>query len=167
MAQNNYESLWKSVTKLENEGKTKDAQKSVENIIEKARADKNATQVVKSVLYKYKYTMILEEESELKIVNDLKMEIQKSSGIDKAILQSILAELYFQYFNENTWKFSNRTETDEKQSDDFRTWDLKTLFKEINTYYITSLENKALLQQTKLDNYTPILEQQKGSKIGV
>jgi uncharacterized protein YfaS (alpha-2-macroglobulin family) len=165
MAQNNYESLWKSVTKLENEGKTKDAQKSVENIIEKARADKNATQVVKSVLYKYKYTMILEEESELKIVNDLKMEIQKSSGIDKAILQSILAELYFQYFNENTWKFSNRTETDEKQSDDFRTWDLKTLFKEINTYYITSLENKALLQQTKLDNYTPILEQQKGSKL--
>lgn len=165
MAQTNYETLWKSVVKLENDGKTKDALKSVEGIIEKARKDKNTSQTVKALLYKYRYVMTLEEELELKIVNGLKEEIKKSSGSDKAVLQSILAELYFQYFNDNSWKFSNRTETDEKQSDDFRTWDLKTLFKEINTYYIASLENKELLQQTKLDSYTPILEQQKGSQV--
>ena len=165
MAQTNYESLWKSVTKLENDGKTKDAQKAVESIIEKSRKDKNTSQTVKALLYKYRYVMTLEEESELKIVSGLKEEITKSSGADKAVLQSILAELYFQYFNDNSWKFSNRTETDEKQSDDFRTWDLKTLFKEINTYYVASLENKELLQQTKLDSYTPILEQQKGSQV--
>ncbi len=165
MAQTNYETLWKSVAKLENDGKTKDAQKAVESIVEKSRKDKNTTQTVKALLYKYKYTMTLEEESELKIVNDLKAEIQKSEGADKAVLQSILGELYFQYFNENTWKFSNRTETDVKQSDDFRTWDLKTLFKEINSYYVASVENKALLQQTKLDNFAPILEQEKGSTV--
>jgi uncharacterized protein YfaS (alpha-2-macroglobulin family) len=165
MAQTNYETLWKSVAKLENDGKTKDAQKAVESIVEKSRKDKNTTQTVKALLYKYKYTMTLEEESELKIVNDLKAEIQKSDGADKAVLQSILGELYFQYFNENTWKFSNRTETDVKQSDDFRTWDLKTLFKEINSYYVASVENKALLQQTKLDNFAPILEQEKGSTV--
>lgn len=165
MAQTNYETLWKSVAKLEKDGKTKDAQKAVESIVEKSREDKNTTQTVKALLYKYKYTMTLEEESELKIVNDLKAEIQKSAGADKAVLQSILGELYFQYFNENTWKFSNRTETDVKQSDDFRTWDLKTLFKEINALYIASMENKELLQQTKLDAFTPILEQQKGSAL--
>ena len=165
MAQTNYDTQWKSVAKFENDGKTKDAQKAVESIIEKARKDKNATQTVKALLYKYRYAMTLEEESEWKIANDLKAEIQKSSGTDKAILQSILAELYFQYFNENSWKFSNRTETDVKQSDDFRTWDLKTLFKEINSYYIASVENAALLQQTKLDSYAPILNQEKGSKV--
>jgi len=165
MAQTNYETLWKSVTKLENDGKTKDAKSAVESIIEKARKDKNTSQTVKALLYKYRYTMTLEENSELAIVNDLKAEITKSSGTDKAVLQSILAELYFQYYNDNSWKFQNRTETDEKQSDDFRTWDLKTLFKEINTYYIASLENKELLQQTKLDAYTPILEKQKGSQV--
>jgi uncharacterized protein YfaS (alpha-2-macroglobulin family) len=165
MAQTNYETLWKSVTKLENDGKTKDAKSAVEDIIEKARKDKNTSQTVKALLYKYRYNMTLEENSELNIVNDLKAEIAKSSGTDKAVLQSILAELYFQYFNENSWKFSNRTETDEKQSDDFRTWDLKTLFKEINNLYIASLEEKTLLQQTKLDSYTPILNQQKGSQI--
>lgn len=165
MAQTNYESLWKSVDKLEQSGKTKDALKSVESIIIKARKDKNATQTVKGLLHKYNYMMTLEEESEWKIVNELKNEILQSGGTDKAVLQSILGELYWQYFNENTWKFSNRTTTDEKQSDDFRTWDLKTLFKEINSCYIGSLENAALLQQTKLTNYKDILTEEKGSKI--
>ena len=165
MAQTNYESLWKNITKLENEGKTKDAKDATEIIIIKARSEKNTTQTIKALLYKYRFDMVLEENSELKIVEGLKAEIQLSTGTDKAILQSILAELYFQYFQENSWKFSNRTETDEKQSDDFRTWDLKTLFKEINTYYIASLENKSLLQQTKLETITPILEMQKGSQV--
>jgi len=151
IAQNmNFEKQWQAVTKLENVGKTKDALKAVEDIIQDARKDKNANQIVKASLYKYKYMMTLEEDSELKIVNEIKQNINLSSGTEKAVLQSILAELYFQYFNDNSWKFSNRTETDEKQSDDFRTWDLKTLFKEINSYYIASLENKELLQQTKL-----------------
>ncbi len=165
MAQTNYDALWKSVSKLENDGKTKDALTSVESIIEKARKDKNTSQAVKATLYKYRYMMTLEEESELKIVNDLKTEISKSSDADKAVLFSVLGELYWQYFEENSWKFSNRTETDEKQSDDFRTWDLKTLFKEINGCYIASLKNTELLQQIKLDNLTPILEQKKGSRI--
>jgi hypothetical protein len=159
MAQTNYDALWNSTAKLEIEGKTKDAKKSVESIIEKARKDKNTTQAVKATLYKYRYMMTLEEESELKIVNDLKTEISKSSDADKAVLLSILGELYWQYFEENSWKFSGRTETDTLQSDDFRTWDLKTLFKEINACYITSLKDKELLQQIKLDNLTPILEQ--------
>ncbi|MDB5228359.1 MAG: alpha-2-macroglobulin [Bacteroidota bacterium] len=163
-AQSNYESLWKSVVKQEEGGMTKDALKTVENILDKSRKENNATQTVKSLLFKYRYMMSLEENSELKIVDDLKKEIDKSSGNDKAILQSILAELYFQYFSANTWKFSGRTETAEKQGDDFRTWDLKTLFKEINKYYLASLENKTLLQQTKLERYSTLLQEQKDSK---
>ena len=54
MAQTNYETLWKSVAKLEKDGKTKDAQKAVESIVEKSRKDKNTTQTVKALLYKYK-----------------------------------------------------------------------------------------------------------------
>ena len=165
MAQNNYDSQWKSVEKLENNGKTKDAQAAVEKIIESARKDNNTTQIVKASLYKYKYMMTLEEQSEVKIVNEIKSNIAQSTGNEKAILQSILAELYFQYFNQNSWKFQNRTETAEKQSDDFQTWDLKTLFKEINKNYSASLENKTLLQNTKIAEFTEILNKEKSSRL--
>ncbi len=165
MAQTNYDNLWKSIEKLENDGKTKDALVSATSILDKAKTEHNTAQVVKASIYTYKYKMILEENSELSIVNDLKLNIQSTSGAEKAILQSILAELYWQYYNSNSWKFSNRTETKEKQSDDFRTWDLTTLFKEINTYYLASLQDKTLLQQTSLEGIKPILEEQKNSKI--
>ncbi len=165
MAQANYDALWKSVAKFENEGKTKDALSAVEKLIANARNENNTVQTVKALLYKYKYIQVLEENSELKIVVGLKQEINMAKGADKSILQSILAELYFQYYNRNAWKFSNRTATDIKPSDDFRTWDLKTLFKEINQYYIASLSEKTILQQIKLDAYTPIIEQVKGSQI--
>jgi uncharacterized protein YfaS (alpha-2-macroglobulin family) len=165
MAQNNYDSQWKSVEKFENNGKTKDAQAAVEKIIESARKDNNTTQIVKASMYKYKYMMTLEEQSEVKIVNEIKSNIAQSSGSEKAILQSILAELYFQYFNQNSWKFQNRTETAEKQSDDFQTWDLKTLFKEINKNYSASLENKTLLQNTKIAEFTEILNKEKSSRL--
>ena len=99
MAQTNYEAQWKSVSKLENEGKTKEAQKAVESIVANARKEHNTPQTVKALLYKYKYAMVLEENSELAIVNGLKAEITQTTGADKAVLQSILAELYFQYYN--------------------------------------------------------------------
>jgi hypothetical protein len=63
----------------------------------------------------------------------IKSEIAKSSGTDKAVLQSILAELYFQYFNENSWKFLTEQKPTKNKATIFRTWDLKTLFKEINS----------------------------------
>lgn len=163
-AQNTYETLWKSVEKLEDEGRTKDALAAVETILGKSSKEKNAVQSVKALLYKYRYRMTLEENSELSIVQDLKQEIAAREGTDKAVLQSILAELYWQYFQQNTWKFSGRTETTEKQSDDFRTWDLKTLFKAINQYYLASLQDAALLQRTGIDEIGPLLSEAKGSK---
>ncbi|MCC6516005.1 MAG: hypothetical protein IT275_06580, partial [Chitinophagales bacterium] len=65
MAQANYDALWKSVAKFENEGKTKDALSAVEKLIANARNENNTVQTVKALLYKYKYIQVLEENSEL------------------------------------------------------------------------------------------------------
>lgn len=165
MAQTNYETNWKSVVKLESEGKTKDALQKVTSILEQSKKDKNNAQTVKALMYKYKYMMKLEEEAEYKIINELKTEIQQVDAVEKAVLHSILAELYYQYYQENTWRFADRTATDTLQSNDFRTWDLQTLIKEINTNYVASLADKDILQQTKLDGLTPILTKQEGSVV--
>jgi len=47
--------------------------------------------------------------------------------------------LYWQYYQGNRWRFANRTETATKvDPKDFRTWDLKTIFKETEKEYILS-----------------------------
>lgn len=166
-AQNSeYKELWDEVEKYELEGLPKSALKVVERIGKKASNDSNHPQLVKTMLFKSKFALVLEEDAQLSIINDFKTKISNSEFPTKNVLESILANLYWQYFQQNRWKFYNRTKTAEKvNTEDFRTWDLQTLFDEIHLHYQKSLDNGLLLQQESLENYNVLLTEQKGSKI--
>ncbi|GAB4158030.1 MAG: alpha-2-macroglobulin family protein [Winogradskyella sp.] len=165
-SQNNFDIQWKKVIQLENEGLTKSAAELVDTIYNDAKASKNKQQQIKALLHKSKYMLILEEEAQLNIVNLFKSEIETAKDIPtKRLLENMLATLYWQYFQQNRYKFYDRTKTDSKVSDDFRTWDLETLFNEIHLYYQRSLQNGLLLQQEALENYSALLNEAKDSKI--
>ncbi|NNE33047.1 MAG: alpha-2-macroglobulin [Winogradskyella sp.] len=164
-AQTNLDSKWEKVTALEKEGLTKSAAKLVNEIYEDATAANNKQQQIKALLHKSKYMLTLEEDAQLNIVNLFKAEIDATQNIvTKHLLENMLATLYWQYFQQNRYKFYNRTNTTEKVSDDFRTWDLETLFNEIHVYYQRSLENGLLLQQEPLSAYTILLNEAKNSQ---
>ncbi|TGV02030.1 alpha-2-macroglobulin family protein [Flavivirga rizhaonensis] len=173
-AQNNkYEGLWAKVEQFETEGLPKSALKVVEDITKLAKKDKNAPQLIKSMLFKGKFALVLEEDAQLKIINNFKDTIEKSAFPTKNVLESILANMYWQYYNQNRWKFYNRTKTTEKvdpstssgQVEDFRTWDLQTIFNEIHLHYQNSLQSGLMLQLEPLSDYDDILNLQKDSKI--
>ena len=166
-AQNrNYQDLWTKVEKFEVDGLPKSALKLLEEIEKQATKDKNHPQLVKTMLFKSKYALDLMEDAKLNIINDFKTKINTSEFPTKNILENILANLYWQYFNQNRWQFYNRTKTAEKvDSEDFRTWDLQTLFDETHEHYQKSLENGLMLQQESLKKYNALLNEQKESKI--
>ncbi len=164
-AQNEFENQWKEVDKLESEGLTKSASDLVETIYQKAIKTKNTQQRIKALLHISKYMLILEEDAQLNIVNRFKSEIESSkSNVTKPLLENMLATMYWQYFQQNRYQFYNRTKTSQKVSDDFRTWDLQTLFSEIHTYFQRSLSKDTLLQQELLTNYSTLLIEQDNSK---
>ena len=159
-----YESLWEKVEKLETEDLSKSALNLIETISKKARLEKNETQIIKSLLYKSKFALILEEDAELNIVNDFKVEIAIAEGSTKNILHSYLANIYWQYFQQNRYTFYNRTTTETKVDNvDFRTWDLNTLFQEIDVHFQASLENPEVLQKLPISNFNVILNKVKES----
>ena len=161
-----YETLWKQVEKLEQEALTKSALKVVNVISNKAKKEKNTVQSTKALLYTSKYALILDEDAQLNIITDFKNEIGKADFPTKNVLESFLANLCWQYFQQNRYRFYNRTNTENKvNSSDFRTWDLTTLFEEICLHFENSLENPTELQQLELTDFKDILHQQKGSKI--
>ncbi|MEJ1223029.1 alpha-2-macroglobulin family protein [Sediminicola sp. 1XM1-17] len=162
--ENSYEALWKKVAQLENESLTTSALELVRTISQKAEKEKNSTQTIKALLYSSKYIMILEEDSQLTIVNEFNREIAKASPPTKNILESYLANLFWQYFQQNRYTYYNRTRTLEKVDPvDFRTWDLNTLFAEINLHFERSLENPEALQSMEISLFAAILHHQKGS----
>lgn len=164
-AQSNYESNWKKVQEFESKGLPKSALAEVETIFNTAKASNNSLQIIKSLLFKSKYALTLEENSQLNIINNIKEEILNVESPEKNILESIVANLYWQYFQNNRHQFYNRSHTAEKVDEsDFRTWDLHTIFKEIDKHFKNSLENGLILQNTKLSKFDVILHKNEGSK---
>ena len=158
-AQNNdYSKLWKKVEAFENEGLPKSALKEVEAIEKLALKSDNKAQQIKTLLFKSKYALTLEEDAQLSIITDFKTAISKTETPTKNVLQNLLATLYWQYFNKNRYKFYNRTKTESKVDEtDFRTWDLETLFNEIHRYYDASLNNGLILQQTPINQFDALI----------
>lgn len=163
---NNYSNLWTDVENFEIEGLPKSALKALEKIETKAKAENNAPQLIKIMLFKSKFMLTLEEDAQLSIINAFKTEINKTNAPTKNVLENILATLYWQYFQQNRYKFYNRTKTNEKvDTEDFRTWDLETLFEEVHSHYKNSLDNGLILQQTDLKDFDVLLNKNEDSKI--
>tara|TARA_R110002020_G_scaffold137434_2_gene306552 strand:- start:88089 stop:94160 length:6072 start_codon:yes stop_codon:yes gene_type:complete len=160
-----YDTLWKKVTQLEEENLPKSALEVVRTISQKAIRERNPSQKIKALLYASKYALILEEDAQLHIVSDFQKEIISARPPIKNLLQSYLASMYWQYFQQHRYRIYERTKTAEKvDRTDFMTWDLNTLFQEITTLYESSMDNPEILKRTDLKEFDKILDKQKGSE---
>ncbi|MFD1293531.1 MG2 domain-containing protein [Lutibacter holmesii] len=161
-----YNKEWEKVESFELENLPKSALEIVDEIYKKAKKNKSETQIIKAIIYKSKFALMLEEEAQLSIINSLKQEISETKFPSKNILQSMLANIYWQYFQQNRHQFYKRTKTAKKiDTTDFRTWDLATIFEEIHTQYQHSLENGLVSQLTNLETINDLLITQENSKI--
>lgn len=161
-----YAAFWQRVQKHELARLPKSAAAVVDTIYALAEKEKNSSQRIKALLYQSKFSLILEEDAQLKIILNFKKEIAGSGFPEKNILESILANLYWQYYKQNRWQLYNRSHTETKvDSTDFRTWDLRTLFTEIHHHFQQSLENELAAQQTDLAAFNAILETEEFSKL--
>ncbi|MBC7694772.1 MAG: hypothetical protein H7141_04915 [Burkholderiales bacterium] len=153
----NYEKLWKKVDSCENIGLTESALKIVNGIYVKAKNENNAPQFVKAILHRMKFESYKEEFSLEKSIFELRDEAKVARFPIKPVLQSILADAFYQYFQNNRWKFYNRTTTVNFKNDDIETWDLKAIHFAIISNYKASLENIDSLKRTKIAMYDDIL----------
>ena len=95
----NYASDWEKVQQLEKEGLTKSALIVVEGIEKKAKKDDNSSQRIKTLFFKSKYALTLEEDAQLSIINDFKSEIAKSTFPTKNLLENVLAKSVLAIFS--------------------------------------------------------------------
>lgn len=152
-----YDRLWKRVDSCQNKGLTESALKVVEVIYQKSKTENNAGQFVKAVIHRMKFESYKEEFSLEKSIFKLRDEAKESKYPIKPVLQSILADAFWQYYQNNRWKFHYRTTTVNFKNDDIETWDLKAITHAVITNYKASLENTDSLKRTNLDIYEPVI----------
>jgi uncharacterized protein YfaS (alpha-2-macroglobulin family) len=160
----NYNEDWQKVYRFELEDLPRSALKLVDQIQARAKKDNNSPQYIKTLIYQAKFSLLVEEEAQLKIIQRLETEIAKAKSPDKQFLQSILADLYWQYYEKNRWRFQNRTATAERVNTDFRTWDLRQITQRVHQLYQGSLEEEETLKSQAVLNYASILDRVPGSQ---
>ncbi|MCO5231470.1 MAG: MG2 domain-containing protein [Chitinophagales bacterium] len=162
-----YSDMWKKYNDLENKGFNKDALSLAQKIYDKAQSENITEQKFKAIIHIYKNRMQIEENSEEKIVQDLKSKISNTSNADeKALLNLLLAHSYYSYYSDNQYVILDRTFSNEL-SDDFTMWDARQFQDQINSLYISILANKKSLKQYSLENFSSIINSDKNSKFSI
>lgn len=158
MAQTVYDKLWKEVEILELDGKTRTASLVVENIMDLAEKDDKGAQIIKAFLYQSKFLMLLEEESQVKIIKNLEDRIETSEFPVTNILESIYASCLNSYFQRNRSKINTRIPIDtDFVSENFEVWDRNRFNLEVKRHFDKSLNNKDSLRQIPIRAYELIL----------
>ncbi len=152
-----YAKLWKRVDSCQNKGLTESALKVVEVIYQKAKGENNAGQFVKAVIHRMKFESYKEEFSLEKSIFKLRDEAAEAKYPIKPVLQSILADAFWQYFQNNRWKFYDRTATVNFKNDDIETWDLKAITNAVISNYKASLQNADSLKRTNVNVYDDVI----------
>ncbi len=155
-APGDYAEDWKVVDSLEHQGLFKSALERTELIQSKANNDKNYPQAVKALLYRGKFTTQLEEDGFIKAVQLFENEEKTAPMPQKAVLQSILGQLYAAYLNNQGWRISERTPIPDGEGGDILTWSAAQIEKRALEYYAASVGQENMLKNTPVvDILTP------------
>ncbi|GEP90960.1 alpha-2-macroglobulin [Chitinophaga terrae (ex Kim and Jung 2007)] len=157
MAQFNFKDAWKQVDAYNEKQLPKSAAKVVDDIYNHAKKEKNYPEQIKALVNLLNYASLVEDSSLLINYERINKEIAASSGTPQAILQSLKAEMLYWYFQNNRYKFYNRTTVRDDKDADITTWTSEKFLKQIGTDYQASIANAATLKKVKVSDYDTII----------
>ncbi len=164
-SQNNiktYDAAWKRVEEFVKKNLPKSALTEVKKIYQLAKKEQQDAQIIKSLVYMTGLQSENREDNEVFSIREIEKEIKESKEPVTSILNSLLAEMYWNYYQQNRWEMYRRTQTGVPidigiKKDDITTWGTDDFHKKIGELYEASLKNEKLLQQTKLEPYDAII----------
>lgn len=170
-----YAASWKSADSLMARGLPQSALVIADRIYAEAKQAGNEPQLLKAAMRRvvYRTGAAKDEETYVTLIQSLRADVGATAGPTRAVLQSVLAEVYWQYYQQNRYKFYNRTATapDDPTSQsatadavDPRTWDAHRLQTTITELYTASTQDAPRLQQVPVGTYDVVIS--KGNEAG-
>ena len=153
----NYTKEWLVIEQLEVDGKATSALEKVNTLHLKAERSKNNEQILKTLLFRWKFQQIIDEKSQEKILEEVTTEIEKQKFPNKQLLEMYLANFLESHLNDTFWNIKNRTSTENAALKDYRTWDLNTFLNQISLHYERALTPHLALATTPTNQITELL----------
>jgi hypothetical protein len=152
------EAAWKKVDDAIAAGKPKTAIENLNPIIRDAMNDKKFAEAIKAISMKISLEGNVQGNKPEEKITRLQQEIENAPDEMKPVMEAVLANWYWHYFQQNRWRFADRTQSATPPGDDFTTWDLTRILAEIEKHFVASLASAEALQKIPVADYDDLLE---------
>jgi hypothetical protein len=149
---------WQQVEEAIKMGLPKTAITNLDPIIQGAIKDKAYAEAVKAIGEKIALEGNIQGNKPEEKITRLEAEIAKAPKEMVPLMDTLLAEWYWQYFQQNRWRFMQRTATAAQPGKDFTTWDLPRLFAEIDKQFQKALAAEKVLKATPITAWDDLLQ---------
>ncbi len=149
---------WKKVEEAVQKGLPKTAIEALQPIIDGAMKDKAYPEAIKAIAQKIALEGQIQGNKPEERITRLAAEIAKAPKEMVPVLTAIQANWYWNYFQQNRWRFMQRTATAAPPGNDITTWDLPRIYGEIDKQFTQALSHAAELKATPIGTYDALLE---------
>ncbi|PWJ59598.1 MG2 domain-containing protein [Dyadobacter jejuensis] len=156
--QDPYKNNWKRVEDHIKNGLPKSALAEVEKIYDSALQDHHKAESIKALVYKIDLSHEIVEEDDAMAFTQLEKALKESEQPARSILASLLAQKYWNYYQQIRWQLYDRTATKGFDKVDVATWTAEDFHQKIGSLYMESIREEKLLKQTALKDYSTLIQ---------
>jgi hypothetical protein len=149
---------WTAVDEAVQKGLPQSAISNLTPIITAALRDKAWPEAVRAIAKKIALEGNIQGNKPEEKITRLEAEIAKAPAEARPVMHTLLAHWYWHYFQQNKWRFMQRTQTAEPPGKDFTTWALPQLFTEIGKQFDTALAAERTLKTTPIGAWDGLIE---------
>lgn len=149
--------LWRKVDEAVSQGLPRTAITNLNLIIPAAVADQAWGEAAKAIGRKIVMEANIEGNKAEEKITRMQAEIAKAPPQIVPLLCVMEANWWWQYFQNNRWRFLRRTATAQTPGADFTTWDLPRLFAEIDKVYGEALSAADTLKKIPVSQFDDLL----------
>ncbi|MFK5922913.1 MAG: alpha-2-macroglobulin family protein [Verrucomicrobiota bacterium] len=150
--------LWQQVKEAESKQRPKTAIELLDKIISSARDQQQFPEAVKALAKKITFEGQIQGNRAEEQIQRLEEVIKQWPQDAHPILETVLAQWYWSYFQQNRWRFLQRTRTDSSPGNDIQTWDLARILAEIDQHFTAALKTEQVLKKIPIADWDDLLE---------
>jgi len=151
------DALWTQVQDALSRGLPQTAIKLLDEIIPGALADQAWAEATRAVCMKTTQNGIIQGYQAEEMIVQLQAEIAAAPEPMQPVMEAVLGHWYWQYFQQNRWRFMQRTQTAEPPGADITTWDLATILAEIDRHFTLALAAEQTLKATPISAWDDLI----------
>ena len=155
--ENQRKELWKQVEAANKKSLPKTAVDLLEKIYESAITDEEYPEAVRALAQKYLTEGNQSQPAVPYVIRKLGADMDSLPAKVQPIMKVVLANYFFSYYQNNRWRFAQRSQTGQAPSEDFATWDLARLLEEVDRLFTDALASSEELKTIPIADYDILL----------